>query len=208
MPLKIIGAGFGRTGTMSVKRAVEQLGCGPCYHMHEVFLHPEHIELWNRAGRGELRDWEEIFADFPVTVDWPAAAFWRELAAAYPQARVLLTVRDADAWYRSASSTIFRMMDPARATTEIGRAQLEMAQTLLAERAFGGRLDDRDHCIDVYRRHNAEVQRTLGDRVLTYDVAEGWAPLCKLLGVAVPDSPFPLTNTTEQFRERAGLEKP
>ena len=206
MTLQLIGAGFGRTGTMSVKRALEQLGLGPCYHMHEVFQHPEHVEQWERAGRGEAVDWDALFGEFRATVDWPAARFWRELAAAYPQARVLLTVRDAEDWYRSAHGTVFQM-DPPRATTSIGRAQLEMAQRVVFDATFGaGRRDDRAHCIDVYLRHNAEVQRALGDRVLTYDVAEGWGPLCAWLGVEVPDTPFPHNNSSVEFRRRAGLD--
>src|SRR5690349_765127 len=160
MPLKLIGAGFGRTGTMSVKRALEQIGFGPCYHMHEVFRNPHHVEQWERALRGEAMDWEALLGEFRSSVDWPAAHYWRELAAAYPSAPVLLTVRDSDAWYESARATVFRMV-PSRATTDVGRAQLVMAEQLF-ERVFGGRLDDRAHCIAVYERHNAEVQRALG----------------------------------------------
>jgi hypothetical protein len=206
MSLQIIGAGFGRTGTLSVKLALEQLGFGPCYHMMEVFHRPPHIELWNRARRGEKVDWEALFAGFTSAVDWPAAYFWRELVQVYPQARVLLTVRDPDAWYESARETVLRV-DPSIATTDVGRAQLAMAGRIVSEGTFGGRVDDRAHCIDVYLRHNTQVQRALGERVLTYDVADGWGPLCAWLGVAVPDGPFPRTNSTAEFQQRLGLEK-
>lgn len=204
MPLEIIGAGFGRTGTVTVKLALEQLGFGPCYHMMEVFRNPEHIALWDRAAEGQLPDWDALFAKFRATVDWPASAFWRELAAAYPAARVLLTVRDAEEWYTSAAATVFRMT-PDVASSDVGRAQLVMAKKLVSQRTFGGRTDDRAHCVDVFNRHNAEVQRELGDRVLVYDVRQGWEPLCAWLGVAVPDTPLPRTNTTQDFQQRNRL---
>ncbi len=105
MQLEIIGAGFGRTGTLSLKHALEQLGFGPYYHMAEVGLHPQHIPLWRAATRGEPVDWESIFGSFRSTVDWPACTFWRELLALNPQAKVLLSVRDAQAWHTSAQTT-------------------------------------------------------------------------------------------------------
>ena len=206
MSLQIVGAGFGRTGTLSAKLALEQLGLGPCYHMHEVFRRPEHIPVWERASRGEAVDWHRLFADFRSTVDWPATYFWRELVRAFPAARVLLTVRDPDAWYESARETVFRV-DRSLATTDVGRAQLAMAERVVQQGTFGGRLDDRAHCIDVYVRHNEEVRQVLGARVLTYDVAEGWGPLCEWLGVDAPDAEFPRTNSTAEFQQRIGLDK-
>lgn len=205
MTLRLIGAGFGRTGTLSVKLALERLGFGPCYHMVEVFKNPAHIPIWEHANEGRFVDWNTLFAGYSSTVDWPACKFWRTLADVYPEAKVLLTVRDADSWYESASKTIFQM-DERVITTEVGRRQLEMARKIVAG-TFPKGLNDGAHCIDVYRRHNEEVQRALGARVLTYDVAEGWQPLCAFLGVPVPGDPFPNTNSTEEFRMRAGLNK-
>lgn len=205
MTLRLIGAGLGRTGTLSTKLALERLGFGPCYHMVEVFKNPAHIPLWERANDGQTADWDALFSGYASTVDWPGCKFWRELADAYPDAKVLLTVRDADAWYESASKTIFRM-DERVVTTEVGRLQIAMAHKVV-HASFPRGLDDRAHCLDVYRRHNEAVGRALGDRVLTYDVAEGWGPLCAFLGVPVPDEPFPRTNSTAEFRARTGLDK-
>jgi len=205
MTLRLIGAGLGRTGTLSAKQALERLGFGPCYHMVEVFKNPAHIPVWERAAEGHAVDWDALFEGYAATVDWPAAKFWRTLAEKYPDAKVLLTVRDADRWYASAANTIFRM-DERVITTDVGRLQIEMARKLVGA-TFPNGFQDRAHCIDVYRRHNEEVERTLGSRVLTYDVAEGWGPLCAFLGVPVPDEPFPRTNSTEEFQARTGLDK-
>jgi len=205
MTLRLIGAGLGRTGTLSAKVALERLGFGPCYHMVEVFKNPAHIPIWERANEGQPVDWEALFAGYASTVDWPACKFWRSLADEYPEAKVLLTVRDAEAWYESAAKTIFQI-DERVITTEVGRLQIAMAHKIV-HASFPRGLGDKAHCIDVYRRHNEEVQRVLGDRVLTYDVADGWVPLCTFLGVAVPEEPFPRTNSTEEFRARTGLDK-
>src|ERR1041385_4276218 len=174
MTLRLIGAGLGRTGTLSVKIALERLGFGPCYHMVEVFKNPAHIPVWERANDGHSVDWDVLFAGYAATVDWPGCKFWRELADAYPTAKVLLTVRDANAWYDSAHKTIFQM-DERVITTEVGRLQIEMARKIVGG-TFPLGVDDRAHCIEVFRRHNDEVRHALGDRALTYDVSEGWAP--------------------------------
>ena len=109
MTLDVIGAGFGRTGTMSLKVALEELGFGPCYHMSEVFAHPEHVELWRAAAQGKEVDWEQIFGGYRATVDWPACSFYGELMEKYPDAKVILTVRDPQRWYESAYNTIYTM---------------------------------------------------------------------------------------------------
>src|ERR1700761_9233565 len=106
MSLQVIGAGFGRTGTMTLKTALEQLGLGPCHHMYEVILHPEQAPFWERATRGENVDWEEVFANYRSSCDWPSCAFYKELAERYPQAKVILTLRDPKAWFKSVSNTI------------------------------------------------------------------------------------------------------
>jgi Sulfotransferase domain len=93
MALRVIGAGFGRTGTHSLKLALEQLGFAPCHHMYEVRAHPEQLAFWQAAARGELPDWDEVFAGFAAQVDWPGARFWRELAEHFPHAKVILSVR-------------------------------------------------------------------------------------------------------------------
>ena len=204
MSLEVIGAGFGRTGTMSLKLALEQLGFAPCHHMAEIFAHPEQAPAWHDAAKCPPTDWRAFLKDYRATLDWPSCYFWRELGEAFPDAKFLLTERDPEAWYKSMSQTIFEIMarsgevadDPVRGP------QLRMARYIVEERTFGGRTDH-DHAIAVYRAHNEAVKRTIPpERLLVYDVSEGWAPLCKHLGVVVPETPFPRTNSTEDFRAR------
>ncbi|HJW40481.1 MAG TPA: sulfotransferase, partial [Rhizomicrobium sp.] len=113
MSLKVIGAGFGRTGTRSLKEALEMLGFGPCHHMVEVFMHPEQVPLWDRAALGEMKNWEEIFAAYNSSCDWPSCSFYKELADFYPDAKVILTLRDPKSWFKSVSSTIMPAMKKA-----------------------------------------------------------------------------------------------
>ncbi len=204
MALSVIGAGFGRTGTLSLRVALEQLGSRPCYHMVEVFRHPEHIGVWERAGRGEPVDWEaELFAGYGSAVDWPVCTFYRQLAERYPAAKVVLTVRDLEGWHRSCMDTIF----PAVADTPLGddpvaRAQAAMARRIIGEGTFGGRAEDPAHAIAVHERHVAEVKRTIPpERLLVFEVAQGWGPLCRFLGKPVPEAPFPRVNSTDEFRQ-------
>lgn len=204
MSLKIIGAGFGRTGTLSLKAALEMLGFGPCYHMVEVFQNPDHMAIWSVAADGAPPDWRAFMKDYRAGVDWPVCHFWRELAGAFPQAKILLTERDADAWYESISKTIFEQLGRVEelAGVPVFGAQTRMAHTMLVEKTFDGRLD-RDHVVSVYRAHNESVKRTVPpERLLAYDVAQGWEPLCAFLGVAVPAAPFPHTNSTAEFRAK------
>lgn len=193
MTLAVIGAGFGRTGTESMKLALEQLGLGPCHHMKEVIASPEQLRLWRGAARGDVPDWETAFAGFNSSVDWPSSFFWRELSEAYPGAKIVLTLRTSDSWYKSMSNTIFKVLDATTDPDSIGL-------TLIANRVFGGRYHDRDHAIAVYEKNNAEVQAAFSeDRLLTYRLGDGWEPLCRFLGKPVPDSPFPRSNSTAEF---------
>jgi hypothetical protein len=211
MSLKVISAGFGRTGTLSLKYALEQLGFGPCYHMLETLEHPAHDGLWLALARGESDDWRTILEGYRASVDWPAIMIWKELVAAYPQAKVILTLRDPGAWYASASQTIFARMrdfadalarDDAEGVDSARRAHMRMVNEVVVERAFGGNLD-KDHAIQVFKAHNDEVRRTvLPERLLVYESGEGWEPLCSFLGVPVPDSPYPKVNTTDDFTAR------
>jgi hypothetical protein len=206
MTLQVIGAGFGRTGTLSMKLALEQLGFAPCYHMIEVFSHPEHNAVWEGAAEGKPTDWKHFFAPYTAGVDWPICYFWRELAGVYPQAKFILTERDPEAWYKSISQTIMAAMSRADEPGETIRArQARMGRLIVAEKTFGSRTD-KDHVIAVYKRHNQEVKDTLPrSRLLVFDAPMGWAPLCEFLGKPVPAAPFPKTNSTEEFRARAAL---
>lgn len=195
MTLKVIGAGFGRTGTMSLKLALEQLGFGPCYHMVEVFKTPDAARWWVEAADGRP-DWAKIFAGYNSTVDWPNATFYAELADAYPDAKVILTERDPEAWFASTQATIFANAMPADDPSPFN----QMFRKVIG-RLFDYRMDDHDRVIEVYERHNAEVRaRIPAERLLVYEVAQGWAPLCAFLGVPAPAGPMPKVNSTEEFQ--------
>ncbi|MFI0483830.1 sulfotransferase family protein [Actinomadura sp. 9N215] len=237
--MDVIGAGFGRTGTASLKAALERLGLGPCYHMSTIIAEPHRVRHWLDIGEGRTVspagpeagpeagpgseagsgagsaagsggvDWDGVFAGYRSALDWPAASYWRELADHYPDAKVILTVRDPERWYDSVASTIF-----ARALAErrlplrrrivrrlVARRSPDfalyprMARATVMDRVFDGRIDDRDHVLRVFDRHVAEVKAAIPDeRLLVFDVAEGWEPLCAFLGVPVPDEPFPESN--------------
>jgi hypothetical protein len=201
MPLVVVGAGFGRTGTLSLKLALERLGFGPCHHTKEVLEHPEQRRHWQDAAAGRAVDWEEVFAGYRSAVDWPSAHFWRELAAAYPRARVILTVRPEAAWWASFSTTILPLIEcRAEIADPHLRDVVALGTTLIAERTMGGRPDDKATALACYRRRSAEVAAAVApERLLVFDVAEGWAPLCAFLGWPVPDTPFPRTNPAEEF---------
>jgi hypothetical protein len=209
MALSIIGAGFGRTGTLSLKSALETLGVGPCYHMTEVFGKPDHPALWLQATRGEPVDWDALFEGYRSVVDWPACEFWKPLAERWPEATVLLSRRDPERWYQSVHDTIYSNL--IRPTPPILPAPvattLQMARELVLERRFGGRFEDRAHAIGVFEAHIEEVIREAPpERLLVYEVSEGWGPLCERLGVPVPAEDFPRVNSTAEFRERMGLD--
>jgi Sulfotransferase domain len=199
MTLKVIGAGFGRTGTLSLKVALEQLGFGPCYHMVEVFKNPDAPAWWVEAADGNA-DWDKVFRGYNACVDWPAATFYAGLADIYPDAKVILTEREPEAWFRSTQATIF-----PRATPLDTAAPFDQMFRKVIARLFDYRMRDHDHVIDVFARHNAEVRRRIApDRLLVYEVAQGWEPLCRFLGVAVPSTPMPKTNSTEEFGRHVG----
>ena len=202
MALTIVGAGFGRTGTHSLKLALEQLGFGPCHHMYEVIENPEQLPYWEAAARGELPDWDEVFADYGSCVDWPSARFWREIAAHYSDAKVLLSVRPEENWLKSIHGTIYPVIRD-RADNEPGfyRDLMEMTYAIIEQQTFGDQLGDPGHALEVYRAHTAEVQATIApDRLLTFDVTEGWELLCAFLGAPVPDIAFPHTNQSQDFQ--------
>jgi hypothetical protein len=202
MTLQVIGAGFGRTGTMSLKMALEMLGFAPCHHMIEVFQHPEQVPLWDRAAKGETMNWDDIFSSYRASCDWPSCAFYKELADYYPNAKVILTLRDPKSWCKSVSSTIMGAMrkpEPGQSAIVPGI----FAPLLIGEKTFGDDFSEA-HMIDVFERHNAEVKRAIpASRLLVFEAKDGWAPLCEFLGVKAPDVPYPKTNSTDEFLARA-----
>jgi len=205
MALKVIGTGLGRTGTLSLKATLEQLGFGPCYHMMEVFPRPQHVALWTTAARGEAVDWEALFDGFNATVDWPSSHFWRELTQRYPHAKVIHTEREGESWWGSFSQTIKEGIAGEMAPEM--RPWSEMVNLIITEQTFGGDME-KANALRAYAAHNAEVKRTVpASRRLDFDVSEGWEPLCRFLGVAVPEAPFPKTNSTAEFRARAAARR-
>lgn len=204
MALRVIGAGLGRTGTMSMKLALEQLGFGPCFHMVEFMMDFSRLPAWEGAASG-APDWDAAFEGFAATVDYPGCTFWRELAEHYPSAKVLLTVRDPDAWFESARSTIFSDMSRQR----IGNSPLEGFFRKAVWGPFGDRTNDRDFMVEAFERHNAEVERAIPpERLLVYETGAGWEPLCEFFEVPVPNTPFPRANTREEWARRATAMKP
>ena len=201
MALRVVGAGLGRTGTNTLKVALEQLGFDRCHHMEVVLGDPAQISHWSAAADGQTPDWDVVFEGFAAAVDWPSAFFWRELSAHYPDAKVLLSVRLEAAWLKSIQSTIFPLL---RTRNDIPPGPfhdaMAMGYRLIVERTFGGDIDDADHVLAVYRAHIEAVRQAIApDRLIVYNVAEGWDPLCRFLGVPVPAVPFPHTNSTKDF---------
>ncbi|HEY3241130.1 MAG TPA: sulfotransferase [Acidimicrobiia bacterium] len=206
MTRRLVGAGLPRTGTHSLKLALEQLLGGPCYHMLEVFEHPHHIPVWHRAVQGDLPDWDDLLAGYRACVDWPVSAFWKELSDAYPEAVVLLSVReDPRSWWRSIDQTVLegaRRRPPPELSSFFA-----MLHGLLNR--FSQRWSDAGSAMAAYERHNAEVRATIApNRLVEWRPGDGWAPVCEALGLAVPDGPFPHSNTTSEFRARARFDVP
>jgi hypothetical protein len=202
MKLRVVGAGLGRTGTMSLKVALERLLGVPCYHMIEVFAHPEHIPAWHAAARDIMPDWRTLLAGYGAAVDWPAASFWPELSTAFPDAIVLLSVRDPQSWWQSASETIFPTL-----RTAAGIEWRAMVEDLFAAR-FTTALDDPAAAIAAFERHNARVRDTVpAHRLVEWQAGDGWAPLCAALGMPIPEEPFPRTNTRADWQTRRGDQK-
>jgi len=199
MVLKVIGAGVGRTGTYSLKLALDELGFGPCHHMEEVLHNMDRqVPLWLDALAGKP-DWPAIYDGYNAAVDWPTAGFWRDLAAYYPDAKVILTTRDPERWYRSISGTILKLMTMAPEAPPAMQPWFKMALGLANERFFGGKTDEQ-HGIEAFEAHVAAVKAAVpAERLLVFEVAQGWEPLCAFLGKPVPDMAFPNTNDQEEF---------
>ena len=202
MSLKVVGAGVGRTGTNSLKIALEQLLGGPCHHMFEITTDPSQIPLWTSAIDGDPVDWSTMPPGYVSLVDWPGASFWRELSAANPDALVLLSVRDPEEWYRSASNSIFLVFEAVPPELQ---SWFETMRKLLRER-FSDQLDNPTAMMDAFERHNAAVRAEIpASRLLEWTPPDGWEPICERLGLAVPDEPFPVTNTLNDWRFRFGM---
>ena len=198
MALKVIGAGFGRTGTMSMKVALEQLGLGPCYHMVECLPRgPEHWQKWIDAANGKP-DWDSLFAGFGSTVDFPACTSYEALAAHYSDAKVILTVRDPESWFESTQETIF---EPLWVEYQ-GGVEMGKFMKLTINDYLQNRMHDREHLIRRFEEHAEEVRKAIpASRLLVFEVKDGWEPLCEFLELPKPDTDFPFVNDTEATKE-------
>ncbi|GAB3685064.1 sulfotransferase family protein [Salinisphaera aquimarina] len=199
MTIQVFGAGVGRTGTYSLKLALQQLGLGPCFHMEEVLQHmPVQVPLWSNALNGKP-DWQAIYGGYESAVDWPTAGFFRELNAAYPSARFVLTHRSPESWADSFGATIYTLIGDRYNAPPDMKAWLEMAAGVIARTGFPEGLD-RDALVERFVAHNEAVKKTIpADRLLVYEIRQGWEPLCEFLGVPVPEPAFPRSNDRTEF---------
>lgn len=196
MSLKIIGAGLGRTGTASLKVALEALGIGRCYHMTEIMQNPKFIDGWMDAANGNA-DWDKIFRDYGATVDYPACCFWKELADYYPEAKIILTVRDANSWFESTNETILASKFSAFIKNSPWG---EMVAKTIWD-TLDHRMDDKEFMVSYFERRNQEIIDAFpANRLLVYQIKEGWEPLCKFLEVPLPDTEFPRINSRDETR--------
>ena len=199
MTLQVIGTGVGRTGTMSLRLAINELGLGPCYHMEDVMDEiATRVPLWSDVLNGNP-DWPAIYDGFNSAVDWPTAAFFRELVSQYPSAKFVLTIRNPENWAASFGSTIYKLLaEKDKAPPEV-KGWLEMAEGVIAHSGFPSGLDN-DALMQAFVAHNEAVKSAIpADQLLVFEVKEGWEPLCNFLGRPVPDEPFPRTNNREEF---------
>lgn len=201
MTLEIIGAGFGRTGTNSLKIALELIGYNPCYHMNEVRQNPSHVNFWNDVNSDICMDWRHFFKPYKAAVDWPVSAFAKQLHTIFKNSKIILTVRNPESWYESAKNTIFLgMANYERIEDQVTRNRLKMANSIIIDKIFSGKYDNKSHCIAVYQEHLTEIKKTIAPSdLLEFSVSDGWKPLCNFLNIDVPTVPFPYTNMRKDF---------
>lgn len=202
MTLQVIGAGFGRTGTDSLRHALNILGFGPCHHMHEVMPSELQQDQWNRKTLGEDISWEAIYAGFGSAVDWPSAHYWEELMEVYPEAKVILTYRDPESWWASYEKTILQILHRIEDSGDLG-----MAWRIVAEGEFALKHADKDACLSRYAENIMRARTVVPkERYLEMNLGDGWEGLCRFLGVEVPDTPYPSGNTTAEFRQNLEID--
>ena len=205
MGLQVIGAGLGRTGTTSLRLALEELLGGRCYHMLEVRERADDPDVWGDAYEGRLPDWRTFFDGYQAAVDWPSAPFWRELSEAFPEAPILLSVRDVDAWWQSVSSTIFIALATYFAPDAPDDGWTRMGRGMMTR--FTPAWQDESSAKAAYLDYNEHVRATAPpNRLVEWHPEDGWQPICLALGLEVPDRPFPHVNTTAQARAELGMD--
>lgn len=214
--MRVIGAGFGRTGTLSMKAALERLGFGPCHHMMEVVAQPGQIRRWIELAQGRTADWDQVLGGYDSCVDWPSSAYWQELAEYYPEAKVVLTVREPERWLASMKATILKQQASNRGIpgqivgglsnllgTDLA-AFSKMTALTIGQRVFNGHMGDDEYLLKVFTEHIETVKATIpAERLLVFEVKQGWEPLCEFLEVPVPEEDFPRVNDAEDFAKHA-----
>jgi hypothetical protein len=215
MSLKVIGTGMGRTGTHSLKMALEQLGFTKCYHMVELFNNPAGLSCFEKAEAGEAADWDTLFLGYTSAVDYPVARYYKQLIVKYPEAKIVHTMRDPESWYKSCVQTIFWASKPSPARILNMMVKMPFSPVLrkrlpvlkyngkMLDNEFGSDLLNKNEVIKRFNARNEEVLNTVPkERLLVYNVKEGWGPLCSFLNIALPATPFPVSNTSEEFKQR------
>jgi hypothetical protein len=205
MTLQVVGAGFGRTGTNSLKIALEDLGFSKCHHMKEVFGSLRQVDAWHRAAHGGEIDWEDVFAGYQASCDWPSSAYWERLYEHYPECKIILTTREPERWYQSTIETIFQVTTTVPgwlvAIAPPVRRMKEMVDATVWSGVFDGRFEDRDYALQLFREHEEKVKRVVApERLLVFQAKDGWEPLCAFLGVPVPATPYPHVNDTASMK--------
>jgi hypothetical protein len=205
MSLEVIGAGFGRTGTLSLKAALEHLGFAKCHHMMEVAKYPAQTEYWHAVSRGQHVDWDRVFEGYRASCDFPSSVYWEELHRHFPESKVILTIRDPRQWYRSVADTIYPISTgvPLWLTLVLPRLRKgrEMIQNIIWNGLFSGRFEEEEHAVRVFQEHAERVKQVVApERLLVFEPKDGWKPLCRFLGVPVPDVPFPHLNEAASMR--------
>tara|TARA_A100001037_G_C15137723_1_gene631999 strand:+ start:725 stop:1375 length:651 start_codon:yes stop_codon:yes gene_type:complete len=198
MAISVIGAGWGRTGTLTMKYALETLGYLKCHHMAEVINNPGEDQRWLAAYEGEATNWNDFLADYQATVDWPSCHFYKELADYYPEAKVILTVRDPETWYESARETIFRVIKQGIKNRKV-ETKSNLGYQLVIKAALNGDTS-KENAIRKFKAHIETVKQNIDPaRLLMFEVKNGWEPLCSFLEKRIPDEPFPKINTRDEF---------
>ena len=212
MALQVIGTGQARTGTTSLKAALEQLGFGKCYHMWELMNNPDQLIYFEQAERGENINWDELFTGYLSACDYPVIRYYKQMLKKYPDAKIIHTVRDADSWFKSCTETVFWAIKPSFSRlfsmlirlpfspTLRKRLRILKFNALMVHSTFGKDLKNKEKVIDYYNKYNAEVLSNIPkEKLLVYNVKSGWEPLCNFLNVPIPSTPFPRSNTKDDF---------
>jgi hypothetical protein len=216
MTIQVIGAGAGRTGTLSLKKALEELGFSKCYHMVELLQHPEQVEFWQQISTGKPVDWDALFDGYQAIVDFPGNRYYLNLLQAYPAAKVILTVRDPERWYESTFNTVYKagltplqklIMKLQSPFSPRSRQMVQIFQLVdqVWQQDLQGRFEEKDFAIAAFNQHIEQVQQMVpSEQLLIYQVKEGWEPLCRFLDKPIPEGkPFPHLNDRASFGETA-----